>query len=81
MRPQLASQPNTAVFTNGEPTTVFAILRASSSEMAPSTSTSISFVAPSPSRAIDFAKSSATMRKVCRSCSSLGVLVLIGYSR
>ena len=47
--PGLGSPPNTAVFTSGESATAFATRRASSSVAAPSTSTIITRVAPSPS--------------------------------
>ena len=55
IRPQFASAPYTADFTRLEPMTVFTIARAASSLSAPTTCTSISFVAPSPSRAIALA--------------------------
>ena len=50
IRPGFGSDPNTAVFTRGESATAFAIVRASPSLEAPSTSTSVTVVTPSASR-------------------------------
>src|SRR3981081_855125 len=62
-RPQLASSPAIAVFTNGELATDIAILRADVFDIAPSTMISTSFRAPSPSRATCSARSASTARK------------------
>ena len=51
-RPQFGSAPCTAVLTSGEFTIALATRRAWASSRAPSTRTSMSVVAPSPSRAI-----------------------------
>ena len=48
-RPQLASAPNIAAFKSAEPTTALAAALASASVLAPVTTQSSSFVAPSPS--------------------------------
>ena len=59
-RPQFASCPKTAVLTSGEFAIEKAASSASVSEAAPATCTVMSFVAPSPSRAIMRASALAT---------------------
>ena len=59
-RPQLASSPAIAVFTSGEFAIDIAILRADILVVAPSTMTSTSLRAPSPSRATCSARSAST---------------------
>ena len=59
-RPQLGSAPCTAVFTSGELTIALATRLACAVDAAPSTHTSISFVAPSPSRATCWVSDRAT---------------------
>lgn len=56
MRPQLGSWPKMADLAREEPTTDLATRLAAASSAAPSTSHSISTVAPSPSQAIDLAR-------------------------
>ena len=59
-RPQFGSAPCTAVFTSGELTMALATRLAWVSSAAPSTTTSIRVVAPSPSRATCRVSESAT---------------------
>ena len=59
-RPQFGSAPCTAVFTSGEFTMAFATVFACPASRAPSTVTSMSVSAPSPSRAICFVRLSST---------------------
>jgi hypothetical protein len=56
MRPQLGSCPKIALLTRLEPATLFAAVRASASDLAPVTDTSIRHVAPSPSQAMLLAR-------------------------
>ena len=71
MRPQLASWPNSAVFTSGDVATRSAIARASPSLLAPRTAISASTVAPSPSTTICFASSPHTVRRQSAKSSSV----------
>ena len=63
-RPQLASEPNMAAFTRGEPTTALARRSALSSLRAPFTVQVISLLAPSPSEAMARESCSHRWRRV-----------------
>ncbi len=71
-RPQFGSRPATIVFTSGEEAMVRAASRASRSSAAPSTATSISVLAPSPSRASSRASFVATSTIASASAGAAG---------
>ena len=69
-RPQFGSAPKMAALTRFDPATLFASSIATSSFGAPFTSTSSSFVAPSPSAAMSFASSLQTSVRAAANRSS-----------